>query len=68
MDELRKKLELLREFGVQKFTQNDMVVEFFPSRPPITPEPVAREQKVGQDGLTADEQRALYGGVMDPDL
>lgn len=58
---LEKKIKALRDLGVQRFTQDDMTIEFFPPRPPITPEPVAREQKVGQDGLTADEQRALYG-------
>jgi hypothetical protein len=80
-------LHLCRHFGVRRFKNSSMELEFHEGLPQlldVSPEAAkpptkddAYEQKalegtdapkVGADGLTAEQQREVYGGVMDPEI
>jgi hypothetical protein len=69
MDEL--KLEFfrkLREMGVVRYEQNGEVVVFTQKVPDmLEPRPthLRPSVKLGQDGLSAEEQKAMYGRVYD---
>ena len=84
-------LHLCRHFGVKRFKNSSMELEFNDGLPQMQPQEIAvspeaakpptkdeayeqlalkglDEPKRGQDGLTAEQQRDAYGGVMDAEL
>lgn len=72
MDELnacREFLEMLKALGVAKYSGDGFEVEFAPVRAEMPADPLPAHLrpsvKLGQDGMSADEQRALYGRVYD---
>lgn len=67
---LESLLETLRIHGVAKFSDGTTTLEFFEGAPmaihiPEEPAEPTITLKKGKDGLTAQEQKAFYGSVMD---
>ena len=77
MEDLRTLVGFMRERGVFRVKIDDFEVELIAGWQPVEvpvanlsegeakSEPVSKEPVRGRDGLTAEDQEALYGRVMD---
>jgi hypothetical protein len=66
-DDLRGLLALLKEYGVTTFERNDLKITFAPGGEPVDADeakPVGFSPEVRSDGLTPEEQIALFGREM----
>ncbi len=71
LSELKELVDFLRAEGVMHYRCGDTELTL---GPPTKEAPIEKEPenplppKLGKDGLTAEQQRSLYGAVLDPEI